>query len=116
MSCQPSLSKSETQTPGPNSSRLIETPSLPLKWVKRMPAVLVTSVNSVAGADEFWGCVAAGSATSRRNAIDALTKQNASEHGKGDLPRELSPNVGPCVTREVSLGSANVCSAVTACS
>src|SRR5207248_6226282 len=47
MSCQPSPSKSATQTPGPNSSRLIEMPLLPLKWTNLMPAAAVTFVNSI---------------------------------------------------------------------
>src|ERR1700719_615947 len=49
MSCQPSLSKSATQTPGPNSSRLIEMPLFPLKCLNLMPAAAVTFVNSMCG-------------------------------------------------------------------
>src|ERR1700730_11741267 len=45
MSCQPSPSKSATQTPGPNSSRLMEMPLLPLKWTILMPAAAVVFVN-----------------------------------------------------------------------
>src|SRR5258708_5841943 len=47
MSCQPSPSKSATQTPGPNSSRLIEMPLFPLKCTNLMPAASVTFVNSM---------------------------------------------------------------------
>src|ERR1700680_1562999 len=47
MSCQPSRSKSVTQIPGPNSSRLIEMPLLPLKWANLMPADAVTFINSI---------------------------------------------------------------------
>src|SRR3989442_8778418 len=51
MSCQPSPSRSATQTPGPNSSRLIEMPLLPLKWTNLMPAAAVTFMNSIAGCE-----------------------------------------------------------------
>src|SRR5712692_3981935 len=73
MSCQPSPSKSATQTPGPNSSRLMEMPLLPLKWANLMPADAVTFVNSIAADCGTWACklgVQKGllSANSRKNA------------------------------------------------
>src|SRR5580704_4771821 len=75
------------------------------------------SENSVAVAGEFWGCVcvAAGSVTSRKAAIDVTMQQNASEQGKRGLPSELSFNVDPRVAREIALGNANDSSAVVAC-
>src|ERR1700733_6210850 len=93
----------------------METPSLPLKWVKWIPDAVVISANSVAdsvansvfGADGSCVCVAAGSATSRRIAMDVMAQENASEHGKHGLPSEVSFNVDPRVAREVSLGNAN---------
>src|SRR6266705_5438167 len=45
MSGNPSPSKSATQTPGPNISRLMGIPSLPLKCVNLIPAAAVTFVN-----------------------------------------------------------------------
>src|SRR5260221_12618531 len=51
MSVQPSPSKSATQTPGPNSSRLMDMPLFPLKCLNWMPAFSVTSVNRT------WLCV-----------------------------------------------------------
>src|SRR2546427_579779 len=54
MSCQPSPSKSATQIPGPNSSRLMEIPSLPLKCTNLMPPVPVMFVNSIA--DDGGAC------------------------------------------------------------
>src|SRR5437588_7907391 len=53
MSCQPSPSKSATQTPGPNSSRLIEMPLFPLKCLNLIPAAAVTFANSTGTACEF---------------------------------------------------------------
>src|ERR1700756_2194142 len=53
MSCQPPPSKSATHTPGPNSSRLIEMPSFPLKCLNLMPAAAVTFVNSIDGTGAF---------------------------------------------------------------
>src|SRR5882724_8495434 len=47
MSCQPSQSKSATQIPGPNSSRLMEMPLLPLKCTNLTPADAVTFINSI---------------------------------------------------------------------
>src|SRR5229473_5281586 len=53
MSVHPSLSKSATQTPGPNSSRLMDIPLLPLKCLNLIPAFSVTSLNRT------WLCVCA---------------------------------------------------------
>src|SRR5271168_3614532 len=54
MSGQPSPSKSATQTPGPNSSRLMEVPLLPLKWINLMPAAGVEFVNLMGIGS--WAC------------------------------------------------------------
>ena len=72
------------------------------------------SVNSVGEADESCVCVTAGGAANTRIAVDAATQQIASVHGKSDLPRELNFTVDPCVDRQVSLGNANDCDALTA--
>src|ERR1700731_1447422 len=76
MSGQPSPSKSATQTPGPNSSRLMEVPLLPLKWINLMPAAAVEFVNSMGIG--CWACAwleVRGEANSRhtRTSIPSLT-------------------------------------------
>src|SRR5271156_822442 len=71
MSGQPSPSKSATQTPGPNSSRLMEMPLLPLKWINLMPAAAVEFVNSMG-----IGCWACAWLEMRSEAESKHTKKN----------------------------------------
>src|SRR5208282_509883 len=71
MSGQPSPSKSATQTPGPNSSRLMEMPLLPLKWINLMPAAAVEFVNSMG-----VGCWACAWLEMRGEAESRHTKKN----------------------------------------
>src|SRR6266550_346203 len=57
MSGKPSPSKSATQTPGPNISRLIGIPSLPRKWTTLIPEGPVTFVNCIEADREACACV-----------------------------------------------------------
>src|SRR5258708_10721538 len=88
MSCQPSLSKSATQTPGPNSSRLIEIPLSPLKCLNWMRAAAVTFVNWIGANRPFWGvtCEAENEQTPVSENISIRTK--SATNGRG---RRLEP-------------------------